>query len=294
MIGFLTTESATPILHMQTMFGDSWETLCKLTSKSYEGMTTGERADVRLKTAQQLNLEFVLEWSAYFPSKREDRSRVPEWASHTALLKPLTSLAPWMAAWNRTVRKMVRLKQREHEHDGDTKSDTPLAEVFFGMTQQASMMDRATFQAWANQSGYPTSTTNWLSKQMSIMAKVLLLISLSCRHISALGRFRAQGGCCRSPRAARALSPSSSSASCCACLCPRIWTSPVAWRATCSSTSLSRSSKMRLLSEEMLMQLPRPLQPLRLRWCRQTRGMLKQVEVVDLWSQGNGCAWMTR
>ena len=46
-------------------------------------------------------------------------------------------------------------------------AESPLKEWFFAYTQDSPWMDGAGFEAWANQSGYPTAVTTWLSKQMS-------------------------------------------------------------------------------------------------------------------------------
>jgi hypothetical protein len=167
MLGFLMTENTTPIMHVQTLFSDSWQAICNVPEVAYSTMTGGERAEVRLKAAQRLNLKFLLEWSPYFASTGEDRSGVPQWASYTAMMKPLTSLPSWMAAWNRAVRKMVRLKLRDSESHEDVKGDSPLSEMFYASTHQNTMMDRAAFETWANQSGYPPSTMIWLIKQMT-------------------------------------------------------------------------------------------------------------------------------
>ena len=173
MLAFLYTESKTPIVHVQTMFSDSWRTICKVSEASHAAMTPQERADVRLKAAQRLNLDFLLEWSPYFPSVGEDLTGVPAFACNAELMQPLAKLPPWEAAWNRTVRKIVRLKMRELEgRDEGLKGDTPLSELFYVCTQQAALMNRGHFEQWANQSGLTTSAVSWLSKQMSQVAQV--------------------------------------------------------------------------------------------------------------------------
>lgn len=109
MLGFLTTESKTPIVHVNTLFNDSWTEVCKLSVQAFEGMTQQERLEVRTRTAQRLNFEFLLEFSPYFDCPMEDRGGVPAWKSGKALLEPMGAVAPWVAIWNRTVRKMVCL-----------------------------------------------------------------------------------------------------------------------------------------------------------------------------------------
>jgi hypothetical protein len=172
MMGFLMTESKSPIIHVNTLFSDAWQTVCNLTPTAYAAMSANERADVRTKTGQRLDLEFLLEWSPYFSSKNESRLGVPEWASLAAMMKPLVAMPPWVAAWYRTIRKMVRIKQRDMECHEDAKGDSPLAQMFYTMTNQAPLMDRQMFEAWAVQSGHTTSTIQWLSKQMTRMLEV--------------------------------------------------------------------------------------------------------------------------
>lgn len=48
--------------------------------------------------------------------------------------------------------------------------ESPLKECFLMYTQDSHWMDVSAFEAWANQSGYPTAVTTWLSKQMSKIA----------------------------------------------------------------------------------------------------------------------------
>jgi hypothetical protein len=173
MLPFLYTETRTPIVHVQTMFADSWRTVAHVPEASHTAMSAQERGDVRLKAAQRLNTAFQLEWSPYFPSALgEDRAGVPEWVGHAKLNAPLTKQPPWVAAWNRTVRKMVRLKLKDTERQEDVQGDSPLSELFYSLTAQAPLMSRAAFEAWANQSGYTTSAINWLSKQMTRLAQV--------------------------------------------------------------------------------------------------------------------------
>jgi hypothetical protein len=97
------------------------------------------------------------------------------------VMKPLTKQAPWLAAWNRTVRKMVRLKMKDSESRDDSKGDTPLSELFFQLTQQAPLMNRNVFETWLSQSGYTTSTASWLLKQMSELAKARSQCNLCAR-----------------------------------------------------------------------------------------------------------------
>lgn len=170
------TESKTPIIHVNMLFQDSWQTVCHLTPTFYAAMSASEHADVRTKAGQRLDLEFLLEWSPYFSSKNESRLGAPEWASFTAMMKPLVAMPPWLAAWYRTIRKMVRIKQRDMESREDAKGDSPLAQMFYAMTGQAPLMDRQMFEAWASQSGHPTNKIKWLSKEMTRILGVRALL----------------------------------------------------------------------------------------------------------------------
>lgn len=60
----------------------------------------------------------------------------------------------------------VRLKRR-HLTEG---TESPLKEWFLIATNDSPWMDTMGFEAWANQSGYPTAVCTWLSKQMSRIA----------------------------------------------------------------------------------------------------------------------------
>lgn len=203
MLGFLTTESKNPIVHVNTLFHDSWADVCKLSAQAEESMTQQERLEVRVRIAQHLNLEFLLEFSPYFDCTAEDRGNVPAWRSKKALQEAMGTVAPWVAVWNRVVRKMVsfdtvwlqashrimqsaaarklstytnsitrislvqvRLKLR-HLTDG---AESPLKEVFLMATNDSPWMDIMAFEGWINQSGYPTAICAWLSKQMSRIA----------------------------------------------------------------------------------------------------------------------------
>eukprot|EP00892_Ulva_mutabilis_P003500 jgi/Ulvmu1/1521/UM011_0251.1 len=167
MLGFLTTESKTPIVHVNTLFQDSWVGICKLSGAALDGMTNQERLEIRNRTAQRLNLEFMLEFSPYFDCAAETRTGVPGWKSAKALLEPMATAVPWVAVWNRTVRKMVRLKMKDLAEG----AESPLHEWFLAMTHNSPWMDTAAFEAWLNQSGYPTAICSWLSKQMSKIAR---------------------------------------------------------------------------------------------------------------------------
>jgi hypothetical protein len=108
MLGFLTTESHTPIVHVNTLFGDSWALIANVDAAALAAMTALDRSDVRQQTAQRLNTSFVLDFAPYFDSTSEDRAGVPEWASKRAIMEPVADLPPWVAAWNRVLRKLVR------------------------------------------------------------------------------------------------------------------------------------------------------------------------------------------
>jgi hypothetical protein len=108
MLGFLTTESLTPIVHVNTMFPDAWSLVSRVDAAALAAMSASDRADVRQKSAQRLNSAFLLDFAPYFDNPAEDRTGVPEWASKRAIMEPLADAPPWVAAWNRTLRKLVR------------------------------------------------------------------------------------------------------------------------------------------------------------------------------------------
>ena len=87
MLAFLYTESKTPIVHVRTLWADAPRLFAGVSDAALANMTAQERADVRLKTAQRLNLELVLEWSPYFSSAQEDRRGVPGWAAYGEIMQ---------------------------------------------------------------------------------------------------------------------------------------------------------------------------------------------------------------
>lgn len=107
MLGFLTTESKTPVVHVNTLFHDSWADICKVSVTAIDSMTAQEKMEIRTRTAQRLNLEFMLDFSPYFDCTTEDRSAVADWRTGKALLEPMATAPPWVAVWNRNIRKMV-------------------------------------------------------------------------------------------------------------------------------------------------------------------------------------------
>lgn len=104
------------------------------------------------------------------------------------LLQALPRLPPWVAAWHRTVRKMVRLKLKDTETHAERAGETPLSEMFSTATGGAALMNRAQFDRWSNQSGYTTSTVSWLGKRMSeiTQARTLQISALSCARSGVL------------------------------------------------------------------------------------------------------------
>jgi hypothetical protein len=107
MLGFLTTESTTPMIVVNTLFRDSWETIHKMSTSSVDAMPVSERSDIRQRLAQRLHLQYILEISPYFDCKEDDRQFVPGWRCGAALRKASAQTAPWEAVWNRTIRKLV-------------------------------------------------------------------------------------------------------------------------------------------------------------------------------------------
>lgn len=111
MLGFLTTQSRSPIMHLNTLFQDSWESVCKVKPAAVECMSLHEKADIRIKTAQRLKLDYLLQVSPYFDCDEEDRSLVPKYCCSEALKDTGPKAAPWEAVWHRTVRFLVCLAQ---------------------------------------------------------------------------------------------------------------------------------------------------------------------------------------
>lgn len=107
MLGFLTTSSKHPIMHLNTLFQDSWESVCKAKASAIDDMTSHEKTAVRVKAAQRLKLQYLLQISPYFESEEEDRSLIPSFCSSEALKSTGSETAPWEAAWHRTIRFLV-------------------------------------------------------------------------------------------------------------------------------------------------------------------------------------------
>lgn len=108
MLGFLTTQSRQPIMHLNTLFQDSWgEAACKVRAGTLEAMTAHEKADIRIKASQRLKLEYLLQISPYFDCFEEDRSLVPTYCCADSMKKTGPEAPPWEAVWHRTVRFLV-------------------------------------------------------------------------------------------------------------------------------------------------------------------------------------------
>ena len=107
MLGFLTTQSRSPIMHLNTLFQDSWESVCKVKPAAVECMSLHEKADIRIKTAQRLKLDYLLQVSPYFECDEEDRSLVPSYCNSHSLKDTGPEAPPWEAVWHRTIRMLV-------------------------------------------------------------------------------------------------------------------------------------------------------------------------------------------
>jgi hypothetical protein len=94
-------------MHLNTLFQDSWELICKAKAAAIEGMNSHEKTEIRVKTAQRLKLEYLLQVSPYFECEEGDRSLVPKHCCPDALKDTGPEVAPWEAVWNRAVRFLV-------------------------------------------------------------------------------------------------------------------------------------------------------------------------------------------
>jgi hypothetical protein len=94
-------------MHLNTLFPDSWEPICKVKAAALEGMNGHEKTEIRVKTSQLLKLEYLLQISPYFECEEEDRTLVPQYCCPDSLNNTNPETAPWEAVWHRTVRFLV-------------------------------------------------------------------------------------------------------------------------------------------------------------------------------------------
>lgn len=78
----------------------------------------------------------------YFPD--DSGFKAPEWQTRRALMKPLLEKSPWLAVWDRHVRKLVRLAIRM----GELQGCSPLENVYDQHTKGDLMTLAELAQVW--------------------------------------------------------------------------------------------------------------------------------------------------
>lgn len=74
--------------------------------------------------AQRLETVRLKQLYPYFPD--DSGYKAPEWQTRRGLMRPLLEKPPWLAAWDRQIRKLVRLASRT----GEVQGYSPLEDIY--------------------------------------------------------------------------------------------------------------------------------------------------------------------
>ncbi|GMH36571.1 hypothetical protein BSKO_04439 [Bryopsis sp. KO-2023] len=126
MWALLTTENSAPLLEFDFIGGDGFELLGK-TPEDMKNMSHGERLDVRSRQGKKQELLRLQQTFSYWVESGEDLDTYgpPEWATRDVLYKPLPDKAPWVAGWDRFIRKLIRMEEANGVED-----ENPLCDLF--------------------------------------------------------------------------------------------------------------------------------------------------------------------
>ncbi|CAD7702924.1 unnamed protein product, partial [Ostreobium quekettii] len=142
----LKTDTRTPILEFDFLGADAWENYGS-GMKEEGDMTGGEKLEFRKRQAQRLETIRLKQFYPYFPD--DSGYKAPEWQTRRALMKPLLEKSPWLAVWDRQVRKLVRLAIRM----GELQGCSPLDDVYDQHTK-GDLMTLAELAQVTKSSGY--------------------------------------------------------------------------------------------------------------------------------------------
>mmetsp|Transcript_24719 Transcript_24719/g.67372 ORF Transcript_24719/g.67372 Transcript_24719/m.67372 type:complete len:971 (-) Transcript_24719:3284-6196(-) len=149
MWGSLTTESFTPWLEFDFIYHDAWDngSLGKTRADS-EAMGKFDKLEVLSRQAKRLEMQRIKAMYGYF----YDGSGYapPLWRTRSQMFKALIEKSPWLAAWDRLMRLLVRLDLRS----GDIQTDSYIEDIFDSRCSDEGDLPQENFEAICRDWGY--------------------------------------------------------------------------------------------------------------------------------------------
>ncbi|GMH33627.1 hypothetical protein BSKO_01461 [Bryopsis sp. KO-2023] len=156
MWAYLTTDTFTPFLEFDFLAEDAWELLGK-TEVEVADMSGGDKLEARKQQAARLETNRAKQMYTYCP---DDTSfRAPDWQTRWGLMQPLLDKPPWLAAWDRYLRRLVRLAFRL----GEIQLSSPIEDLFDDYAVD-DFMGLEDFLELIKDSGYSRSESGFYQK----------------------------------------------------------------------------------------------------------------------------------
>eukprot|EP00879_Flechtneria_rotunda_P023400 GHRR01024752.1.p1 GENE.GHRR01024752.1~~GHRR01024752.1.p1 ORF type:complete len:705 (+),score=359.40 GHRR01024752.1:417-2531(+) len=124
MWGMLTAVSFTPFLEFDFLGADAWGAVGK-TDKKVAALQPGDKLEMRAKQAARLDAIRAKQLYPYSPDGSSYK-RQP-WANYHTLMSPQLGKSPWLAAWDRLMRVLLRL---DIQAEGRSRGSSALRDVF--------------------------------------------------------------------------------------------------------------------------------------------------------------------
>eukprot|EP00775_Hariotina_reticulata_P006370 gene6370-6602_t len=124
MWGMLTAESFVPVMEFDFLGPDAWAGLSK-SEKELAAMAAGDKLELRSKQAARLE---AIRAKQLYPYSCDGSGYLRQpWATYEALMAPQLIKTPWVAAWDRLLRVLLRLELRA---GGISRDSSSLWEAF--------------------------------------------------------------------------------------------------------------------------------------------------------------------
>ncbi|GBF95369.1 hypothetical protein Rsub_07797 [Raphidocelis subcapitata] len=151
--GGLTADSPTPHLEFDYAGADAWDA-AGLAPAAVAGMRAGDRLEARARQAARLESVRARQLHPYFPAAaRHAWPGRREWECHAALVAPQADKAPWLAAWDRQIRSLLRLELSARAAAGDP-GGTPLGDAFAAASDGGDELAPVAFEQLLRSWGY--------------------------------------------------------------------------------------------------------------------------------------------
>eukprot|EP00210_Caulerpa_lentillifera_P000859 g832.t1 len=105
-----TTDTFTPFLEFDFIGNDTWTEVFGLTLEEINALTTGDKLELRKHYANKLESRRMRVMSSYFTDN--SGYKWSDWQTRTGLMQPLSGKSPWLAIWDKHLRRLVRLTIR--------------------------------------------------------------------------------------------------------------------------------------------------------------------------------------